>query len=137
VEIQLDAFADERFPGRVYMIVPTADRSKATVMTKVKFDRLDPRILPQMSAKAAFLSRPLREGEDQPFLGIPVSSVMHSNGNNAVYRINQGRAHAVRIQTGRSWGDTVEVVRGLKDGDIVALKPTRNLGDGTRVKVLE
>ena len=62
-EIQLDALPDTRFPGKVNTIVPTADRTKGTVMVKVAFDRLDPRILPEMSAKVAFLTRPLSEQE--------------------------------------------------------------------------
>ncbi len=56
-QIQLDAIPDTRFDGSVHMIVPTADRTKATVMVKVNFTRLDSRILPEMSAKVAFLSR--------------------------------------------------------------------------------
>ena len=58
-EITLDAFPEERFPGEVHMVVPTADRSKATVQTKVKFIKKDDRVLPEMSAKVAFLSRPI------------------------------------------------------------------------------
>ncbi len=67
-EILLDALPGVRFPGKVHMIVPTADRSKATIMVKVAFDSLDPRILPEMSAKVAFLSRSLRRDEEQPRL---------------------------------------------------------------------
>ena len=50
-EILLDALPDSRFRGRISRMVPTVDRAKATVMTKVKFDEIDPRILPEMSAK--------------------------------------------------------------------------------------
>lgn len=60
-EIQLDALPESRFSGVVHMIVPTADRSKATVMVKVRFLESDTRILPEMSAKVAFLSRPDRK----------------------------------------------------------------------------
>ncbi|MFA7537162.1 MAG: efflux RND transporter periplasmic adaptor subunit, partial [Desulfuromonadales bacterium] len=66
VEIQLDALPDERFAGEVHMIVPTADRTKATVLVKVRFLEKDPRILPEMSARVAFLRRPLKEAEMQP-----------------------------------------------------------------------
>ena len=62
-EIHLDALNDQRFPGTVHMIVPTADRTKATVMVKVAFQDKDPRILPEMRAKVAFLSRPVLPGE--------------------------------------------------------------------------
>ena len=62
-EIRLDALPHDRFLGTVHMIVPTADRSKATVLTKVRFNSLDPRVLPEMSAKVAFLSRFLEPGK--------------------------------------------------------------------------
>ena len=55
-EIVLDALPDTRFRGHINRMVPTVDRAKATVMTKVKFDTIDPRILPEMSAKVSFLS---------------------------------------------------------------------------------
>ncbi len=70
-EIRLDAFPNDRFEGTVYMIVPTADRSKATVLAKVKFDKINSKVLPEMSAKVAFLSRPLKNDEDKLFLGFP------------------------------------------------------------------
>ena len=65
-EIQLDALPHARFRGAVHMIVPTADRSKATVMVKVRFIDKDPRILPEMSAKVAFLSRPVTAEDQKP-----------------------------------------------------------------------
>ena len=64
-EIQLDSLPGMRFPGQVHMIVPTADRSKATVLTKVKFLEKDERVLPEMSAKVAFLSRQTTKKKNQ------------------------------------------------------------------------
>ena len=61
--IELDALPSVRFEGYVSRMVPTVDRTKATVMTKIRFRELDPRILPDMSAKVAFLSRPLSAAE--------------------------------------------------------------------------
>jgi RND family efflux transporter MFP subunit len=65
-EIQLDALPEQRFRGEIHMIVPTADRSKATVMVKVRFIDKDKRILPEMSAKVAFLSRLVKLDEQKP-----------------------------------------------------------------------
>ncbi len=65
-QIQLDAIPDTRFEGTVHMIVPTADRTKATVMVKVNFNHLDSTILPEMSAKVAFLSREVSGDEKKP-----------------------------------------------------------------------
>jgi multidrug efflux pump subunit AcrA (membrane-fusion protein) len=137
VEVRLDAFPEDRFAGTVHMIVPTADRSKATVLTKIKFKKLDSRVLPEMSAKAAFLSRPLGPDEHKPFLGIPRSAVKSANGQKTVYRVNEARARQVAVETGREWGDTVEMLSGIQDGDIVILKPGDQVREGRRVKVPE
>lgn len=136
-EVRLDAFPKDRFPGKVHMIVPTADRSKATVLTKVKFDKLDPRVLPEMSAKVAFLSRPLGEDEKKTFLGIPSSAVRKTDHGESVFRINDSKAHEIRIKTGRQFGETLEVLSGLNEGDIIVFKPDPSLKDGRRVRVRE
>jgi HlyD family secretion protein len=137
VEIRLDALPHDRFPGTVHMIVPTADRTKATVLTKVKFDRLDPRVLPEMSAKVAFLSRPLKKDENKPLLTIPVSSITKTGNKEIVYRVDQGRAYPIAVTTGRQWGDDLEVLAGLKEGDTIVLEPDPRLKEGTRVKTKE
>ena len=136
-EIRLDALPNDRFSGTVHAIVPTADRSKATVLTKVKFDRLDPRVLPEMSAKVAFLSRHLKEDEHQPVLAIPASSIRRVNDNPTVFVINNSKAHEVSVQTGRQWDDTVEVLSGLKEGDVIVLQPDDSVREGRRVKSKE
>jgi RND family efflux transporter MFP subunit len=136
-EIRLDAFPNDRFEGTVYMIVPTADRSKATVLAKVKFDKINSKVLPEMSAKVAFLSRPLKNDEDKLFLGVPTNSISGKDGARKVFVIQDGRAHATEVKEGRSWGDITEILSGLKEGDSVALNPDSQLRDGLRVKIKE
>src|SRR5438034_3321284 len=80
-EIVLDAYPDERYPGVVAKIVPTADRAKATVQVKVAFRSYDARVLPEMSAKVHFLPRPSRVAVDtQPVLVVPGTAVTERNG---------------------------------------------------------
>ncbi len=136
-EIRLDALPGERFPGTVHMIVPTADRAKATVLTKVRFNKRDDRVLPEMSAKVAFLERALKDDELEPFLGIPVSTVRENGNQRLVCRVNDNRIHLVPIQIGRNWGEALEIVSGLKLGDLIVLQPTENMVDGTMVKKKE
>ncbi len=136
-EIRLDAFPNDRFEGKVYMIVPTADRSKATVLAKIKFDRISEKVLPEMSAKVSFLSRPLKEGENMAFLGVPTSAILNMGTSKIVYGIRDGRARVEQITTGRSWDETTEILSGLKEGDTIVLKPDSLLADGRRVKVKE
>jgi RND family efflux transporter MFP subunit len=135
-EITLDAFPEERFPGQVHMVVPTADRSKATVQTKVKFLKKDDRVLPEMSAKVAFLSRPIARDE-QPKLGVNPSAVVSKNGRATVYQLKGDQVQEVPIEKGPPLADLVQVVRGLQPGDKVVLNPPKGLKDGSRVKVAE
>ncbi len=137
VEIRLDAFTNERFPGTVHTIVPTADRSKATVLTKIKFDTLDPRILPEMSAKVAFLSRRLADDEHTPVLAVPRSAIVHSGEKTYVFVVNDARAHLTPVEEGRSWDNLVEIISGLKEGDLVVLQPTKEIKTGRRLKLTQ
>ena len=136
-EIRLDAFPGERFPGTVHMIVPTADRSKATVLTKVKFNTLDERVLPEMSVKVAFLERPLKPEEQSSFLGIPSAAIRRTPEPAHVFVIRDEKAVLTPIKIGRQWGDTVEIVSGLKDGDMIVAPVPNDLKNGRRIKVLE
>ncbi len=133
-EIRLDAFPNDRFPGKVHMIVPTADRSKATVLTKVKFETLSEKVLPEMSSKVAFLSRPLTEGENIPFLGVPVSAIKKEPGNDYVFQIENGVAKRKPVKLGRMWNEIAEVLAGLKEGDLVIAKLSDKIHDNMKVK---
>jgi HlyD family secretion protein len=136
-EISLDAIPDRRFPGEVHMIVPTADRSKATVLTKVKFLEFDDRILPEMSAKAAFLSRPLEAAERRPRLAAPRAALLTKNGRTLAFRLEGARAQLVQVSLGPAMNDLMEITGGLKEGDRVVVNPPATLSNGSRVKTKE
>ncbi len=136
-EITLDAFPDERFQGYVHMIVPTADRTKATVMVKVRFRDRDPRVMPEMSAKTAFLSRPLGPGEDVPRLAVPARAVTKRDGRDMVCRIADGRAELVEITVKAPMGDMVEVTGPVSPGDRLALSPPASIKNGDALTIKE
>lgn len=136
-EIQLDALPDVRFPGTVHMIVPTADRSKATVMVKIRFLEKDPHILPDMSAKVSFLSRKLAPAERKPRTAVPKTAVLNGNNQKAVFALNDGKAVLVPVTTGPELGDMVEITSGLSPGDKIIVNPPRRLKTGDRVKIPE
>jgi RND family efflux transporter MFP subunit len=133
-EIQLDALPEERFAGAVHMIVPTADRTKATVLVKVRFIERDPRVLPEMSARVAFLRRELSAEERRPRLAVSRTAVVERQGRPVVFRLGEGRVQEVAVETGAPLGDQLEIVRGLEVGDQVVLSPPPGLRDGDRVK---
>ena len=90
-EILLDALPEYRFRGAVHMIVPTADRTKATVMVKIRFIDSDNRILPEMSAKVAFLSREVKSDEEKPRTVINPAAVVARKDKKAVFLITENR----------------------------------------------
>ena len=136
-EISLDAIPDRRFAGEVHMIVPTADRTKATVLTKVKFLEKDDRILPEMSAKVAFLSQTLDPAARQARLIIPKGALITREGRTYSFLVTGNRVKLVPVTLGLTMNDLVEVAGGLKEGDRVVLNPPASLKDGARVKVKE
>lgn len=135
VEIQLDALPGMRFRGVVNRMVPTVDRAKATVMTKIRFLDPDPRVLPEMSAKVGFLSREVAEEERAPRLAVNPAAAMVRAGRNVVYRVDGDRAVELEIQTGARIGDLVEVLRGPQAGDKLVLRPGERLHDGAAIRL--
>ncbi|OHC08417.1 MAG: efflux transporter periplasmic adaptor subunit [Planctomycetes bacterium RIFOXYD2_FULL_41_16] len=136
-DIQLDSLPENRFRGMVHMIVPTADRSKASVMVKVKFLDKDDRILPEMSAKVAFLERSVTLEEQKPKTALNSNAIMMNNNTRFVFLINENRVYKTPLTTGSQIGDLIEVLDGVKSGDKVVVNPPNNLRHGTRVKMKE
>ena len=136
-EIQLDALPDLRFRGVIHMIVPTADRSKATVMVKVRFIDNDQRILPEMSAKVAFLSRPTKPEEQKPLTALNPAALLTRNGKKAVFLIKGDQAVETPVTPGEQIGDMIEVMSGVNAGDKIVLKPLNKIKNGSKIKVLE
>lgn len=139
VEITLDALPGLRLRGKVGGIVPTVDRAKATVMTKVQFEQLDPRILPEMSAKVSFLSQAAAAADQQPVLAVNPKTLLERDGKLWLMRVKREgeteRAEALEVKRGRTLGELVEVTgAGLKSGDRLVLAPTATLKDGALLK---
>jgi len=134
-EILLDALPDTRFRGRISRIVPTVDRAKATVMTKVKFDAIDPRILPEMSAKVSFLSQEVTAEQQKPMVAVATDAIVQRDGRTVVFVIRDDIATAVPVSTGKKVGDLTGITGDVKSGDKAVLKPAANFVSGTLVKV--
>lgn len=135
-DIQLDALSEKRFRGVVHAVVPTVDRSKATVLVKVRFLDKDVRMLPDMSAKVAFLSRELAAVELAPRLAVDAAAVIVRKEKNVVYRVLDNKVRETVVELGGKLGDMREVLAGVKPGDRVVLKP-QGLKDGSRIQVAE
>jgi RND family efflux transporter MFP subunit len=136
-DITLDALPGARFDGVVDTIVPTVDRSKATVMVKVRFLQKDPRILPEMSAKVGFLSRPLQSLEKKPRVMVGSMAVVKGKGGEEIFLVQGSKAVKRSVRTGEKLGDMTEIIGGAKPGDTAVANPPAGLRDGSRVTILE
>ena len=133
-EVTVDAFPGRRWRGVVRQIIPTADRAKATVKVKVKIVDAGDRLLPEMSATAAFLERERSEAElrETPRIWLPAAAV--TGGRVAV--VGEEKRVALRpVTTGATHDGRVEITGGLKGGEHVVISAPRALKDGELVRV--
>ena len=137
VEATLDAYSDWKIPGKVIAIIPTADRQKATVKVRVGFDKLDPRILPQMGVKVAFQSDEKAGSETAAgsSIVVPKAAVQESNGKGVVWIVREGKVQRRAVGLGPARDDGRVVTAGLAAGDELILDPPSDLAEGKPVKV--
>ncbi|MCK4857209.1 MAG: efflux RND transporter periplasmic adaptor subunit [candidate division Zixibacteria bacterium] len=136
-EIILDAYPTSKYAGYVKKIVPTADRSRATVLTKIAFRQIDERVLPEMSARVNFL--PVRPDslpqEGKPVLVVRKNALTMREGKQVVFRVVDGRALLTEVEVGRQLGDVTEIISGLREGEEVILSPAGGLESGDKVEL--
>ena len=135
-EIQLDAYPDIRMLGKVSRIVPTVDRTKATLLVKVSFVEKDARVLPDMSAKVAFLSREPRPDERKPVTAVRPEAVVKRDGRNVVFVVDPkgNTVKMVPVGDAPKLGDLVQV-SGVAAGDKVVLNPSERLANGAAIAI--
>ena len=134
----LDAYPDWQIPAHVITTIPTADRQKATVLVRLAFDELDPRVLPDMGVKVAFHGAAQQPASDAPRTRtlVPRTAVRASGNTGVVFVITDGgRAERRAVRVGAEDGDRIEIASGLSPGERVVNSPPADLQDGARVKV--
>jgi RND family efflux transporter MFP subunit len=133
----LDAYPDWQIPSTVRTVIPTADRQKATVKVRVSFDRLDPRILPDMGVKVAFLDdTPVAKSKGSEARAlIPKSAVRQDGGKSIVFLVSQQKLERRAVSLGAERGGDVEVIAGISPGDRLVVRGAENLRDGQAVEV--
>jgi RND family efflux transporter MFP subunit len=131
----LDAYPDWRIPSHVRTIIPSADRQKATVKVRISFDKLDPRILPDMGVKVSFLDDSKPNKQAAPRLTVPKDAVRQDGGTPVVYLLKDGALERRAVKLGELKGSDQEIVAGLVDGDQIVSKGPAGLHDGQQVNV--
>ena len=137
----LDAYPDWKIPAHVIAIVPTANKSKATVKVRVAFQKLDPRILPDMGVRVSFLQPPSRQPGNPTTASlppgtvwVPASAVVRRGGRAVVFVVQRNEARERSVTPGASEGD-LRAVRGIASGTAVVQSPPARLRDGGRINV--
>jgi RND family efflux transporter MFP subunit len=136
-EVQLDAYPELRLLGEVSRVVPTVDRSKATLLVKVAFREKDARALPDMSAKVGFLERFPEANERKAVAAVRPETIAKRGDRPVLFVLDKdNRVKETPVKVARKLGDLVEV-EGVKAGDRVALSPPEKLRDGATVALLK
>jgi RND family efflux transporter MFP subunit len=133
----LNAYPDVQFPAHVITTVPAADRQKATVLVRIGFDRLDPRILPDMGVKVTFLRDPATEEKTAslPVTLVPKAALKTEGQQTYAFVVNGGTADRRAVKVGGNDGDRVEVLAGLQAGERVVVSPPPTLTSGAPITV--
>ena len=134
-EITLDAIPDKRYHGTVHKIVPTADRAKATVLTKVQFQDRDELVLPEMSAKVIFLNKETEKTTESSTakISLPASAVTTRNGKKVAFLLRNESVVETPVVVGELMGNSIEIKEGLSVGDKVVLHPSEKLSSGSKI----
>jgi RND family efflux transporter MFP subunit len=146
VTATLDAYPDWLIPAHVITSIPAADRQKATVLVRIGFEQLDPRILPDMGVKVTFLrpsapagpaSGSAEEGlpPAQPVTLVPKGAIRTEGDQSYAFVITGDTVERRAVRLGGNDGDRLEVLAGLRAGDRVVVSPPADLSGGARVVV--
>lgn len=136
-EIVLDAYPGVKYAGFVKKIVPTADRSRATVMTKIAFKSADYRVLPEMSARVNFLMAEDKRDATltKPVITVPKTAITTRENGKVVFKVIEGYVRQSPVEVGRELGQATEMVSGVVAGDQVVLSPPGGMKTGDKVEI--
>jgi RND family efflux transporter MFP subunit len=136
VEATLDAYPEWKIPAKVRTTIPTADRQKATVKVRIAFDALDPRILPDMGVKVAFLaSSQKKDASVAPRALVPQEALRKDEGKSVVFVVRDNRLERRAVQVGDTAGADVQIMAGIRPGETVVVRGPESLANGQRVRV--
>jgi HlyD family secretion protein len=136
VEATLDAYPGWQIPGRVITTVPAADRQRATVLVRIAFEELDPRILPDMGVKVAFQDREAAApGDPISRIYLPHTAVGSDGGREVVFVVAGNRVERRAVSLGRENQDEVEVLSGVSAGERVVTEIPAGMADGDAVDI--
>lgn len=137
VQATLDAYPEWKIPCKVIATIPTADRQKSTVRVRVGFDKLDARVLPEMSVKVAFRETGVAAADSVRRVAVPKAALQEQNGRDVVWVAQNGRVERRAVTVSQVIGEEAELSAGLSGGERVVVNRPVGLADGSPVKELK
>lgn len=137
-EVTVEAFPERRYKAVLRQVIPTADRTKATVQVKVTILDKDKDLKPEMSAKATFLepTKPRTASEPaEAVITIPKEAVASRDGKTLVFEVREGKVRAQAVVVGLERQGQVVVREGLAGGETLVARPPEAMKDGDAVRV--
>jgi RND family efflux transporter MFP subunit len=138
VDSVLNAYPDWKIPSHVIAIIPTADRSKATVKVRIGIDSKDDRIVPDMGVRVSFLEekKPV-EANARPPIGVlvPASALRRDGDKDVLFVMKDRKAHRRVVTLGGSFGNSRQVESGVSPGESVIVDAPPELQDDATVDV--
>jgi RND family efflux transporter MFP subunit len=134
----LDAYPDWQIPSTVRTVIPTADRQKATVKVRVAFDQLDPKILPDMGVKVAFLGDEPASAKGKATAAkaiVAKAAVRTEDGKPVVFMVKEKKLERRAVTLGAERGSDVEIMAGVSPGDMLVVRGAEGLREGQTVEV--
>ncbi|MGV8837827.1 efflux RND transporter periplasmic adaptor subunit [Cellvibrio sp.] len=138
VQAVLEAYPEWKIPAKVIAIIPTADRQKATVKVRIGFQVSDPRILPDMGVKVAFMNaEPVAEEKPKEPLGVrvPITAVRSEGEDKFIFVVKDGVAELRKVTLKASYGTDIYIGSGLRAGEDFVVEIIPELKDGAKVEL--
>jgi len=138
VESVLNAYPDWRIPSHVIAIIPTADRSKATVKVRIGIDSKDERIVPDMGVRVSFLEEHQQDTGEAPKpqgVLVPNTALRKDGGQDIVFVMNDDKVQRRSVTLGGTVGDARQVLTGVSAGETVIVDAPADLKDAARVSL--
>jgi RND family efflux transporter MFP subunit len=138
VEATLNAYPDWKIPASVIAIIPSADRSKATVKVRIAVQSKDPRIVPDMGVRVGFLgAAPPAPSAPAGSVLVPAETVRGEGAAAVVFVYVDGKVERRPVALGRATGGHREILNGVRPGERVVVAPPASLDHDARVKITE
>jgi len=141
-DVTVEAFPDKRYRSVLRQVIPTADRTKATVQVKVTILEDDPALKPEMSARVTFLEKAVEKSEasesqqtSKPVVTVPANTLADRDGRTVVWEVRDGRVRERAVTAAGQRDGRVVIKEGLSGGEILVAAPPSGLEDGDAVRV--